>query len=33
MITVGRGKPVITPKAWVEMDDFKALCDGVLFVA
>ena len=33
MITVGRDEPVITPKAWLQMDDFKALCDGVLFVA
>ncbi len=33
MITPGLEEPVITPKAWVEMDGFKALCDRCLFVA
>jgi len=33
MITLGLEEPVITPKAWVEMDGFRALCDRCLFVA
>ncbi len=33
MITPGLEEPVITPKAWVEMDGFKAPCDRCLFVA
>ncbi len=33
MITLGLEEPVITPKAWNKMDNFKASCDRVLFVA
>jgi len=33
MITPGLEEPVITPKAWIEMDGFKAPCTRVLFVA
>ena len=33
MITLGLEEPVITPKAWNDMDNFKASCDRVLFVA
>ncbi len=33
MITLGLEEPVITPRAWVEMDGFRSLCDRCLFVA